>query len=108
MTAKQLQFKEAAPLAQETAEAKEEGKTQAMLFTTMQDQHAKQIAQTEVTNKTNMGAMMERMNTLVATSEAQQAHQLDKEKTSPGKNVIPLGGGDRVKKPRHKKALCPC
>jgi hypothetical protein len=46
-------------LAQETAAAKEEGKTQAMLFTMLQDQHAKQIAQMEATNKSNMDAMME-------------------------------------------------
>jgi hypothetical protein len=37
MTAKQLQFKEAALLTQETAAAKEEGKTQAMLFAMLQD-----------------------------------------------------------------------
>jgi hypothetical protein len=34
-------------LAQETAPAKEEGKTQGMLFAMLQDQHAKQIAQKE-------------------------------------------------------------
>jgi hypothetical protein len=58
-TAKQLQFKEAALLAQETAAAKEEGETQAMLFAMLQDQHKKQIAQMEATNKANMDAMME-------------------------------------------------
>jgi hypothetical protein len=41
--AKQSQFKEAALLAQETAAAKEEGKTQAMLFAVLQDQHTMQI-----------------------------------------------------------------
>jgi hypothetical protein len=40
-TAKQSQFKEAALLAQETAAAEEEGKTQALLFAMLQDQHAK-------------------------------------------------------------------
>ncbi len=58
-TAKQLQFKEAVLLAQETAAAKEEGKTQALLFAMLQDQHAKQIAQMEATNKTNMDTIME-------------------------------------------------
>ncbi len=58
-TAKQSRFKEAALLAQETAAVEEEGKTQALLFTMLQDQHAKQIAQMEATNKTNMDAMME-------------------------------------------------
>ncbi len=62
-TAKQSQFKEAALLAQETAAAKEEVKTQALLFAMLQDQHAKQIMQMEVTNKTNMDAMMEHERT---------------------------------------------
>jgi hypothetical protein len=75
-TAKQSQFKEAALLAQETAAAEEEGKTQALLFAMLQDLHAKQIAQMEVTNKTNMDAMMEQMNALV-----RHAHQPDKVNT---------------------------
>jgi hypothetical protein len=51
--AKKLQFKEAALLAQETAAAEEEGKTQAMLFKMLQDQHTKQIPQVEAAkNKT--------------------------------------------------------
>jgi hypothetical protein len=101
-TAKQSQFKEAALLAQETAAAKEEGKTQVLLFAMLQDQHAKQIAQMEATNKTNMDAMMEQMNALV-----RHAHQPDKVNTSPGSNVTPLGSGTKAKKPRQKKALCP-
>jgi hypothetical protein len=106
--AKQSRFKEAALLAKETAAAKEEGKTQAVLFAMLQDQHMKQIVQMEAMNKSNMDAMMERMNTLVAAGGARQAHQLDKESTPPGrKNVIPLGSGDQVKKPRQKKALYP-
>ncbi len=107
MTAKQSQFKEAALLAQETAAAKEEDETQALLFAMLQDQHAKQIAQMEVTNKTNMDAMMGRMNPLVAVRDAKHAHQPDKVNTPPGSNVVPLGGGARAKKPRRKKALCP-
>ncbi len=46
-------------LAQETAAAEEERKTQAMLFAMLQDQHTKQIAQMEAASKTNMDAMME-------------------------------------------------
>ncbi len=93
--------KEAALLAQETPAIKEEGETQAMLlFAMLQDQHVKQITQMEATNKTNLDAMMEQMNALVAAGGAQQAHQPDKENTPPGRNVIPLGGGDRVSKPR--------
>jgi hypothetical protein len=61
----------------------------------------------EAANKTNMDAMMEQMNALVAAGGAQRAHQPDKENTPPGRNVIPLGGGNRVRKPRQKKALCP-
>ncbi len=73
----------------------------------LQDQHAKQIAQMKATNKMNMDAMMEQMNALVAAGGARQAHQPDKENTPLGRNVIPLGGGHRVMKPRRKKALCP-
>ena len=104
---KQLQFKEAVQLAQETTAAKVEGKTQAMLVAMLQDYHTKQIAQMEAANKTNMDAMMEQMNALVVAGRAQQAHQSDKENTPPGRNVTPLGSGDRVRKPRQKKALCP-
>ncbi len=94
-------------LTQETEAATEEDKMQAMLFAILQDQHTKQIVQMEATNKTNMDAMMEQINTLVAAGGAQQAHQPDKENTPLETNVIPLGGGDRVRKPRRKKALCP-
>jgi hypothetical protein len=72
----------------------------------LQDQHAKQIAQMEATNKTNMDTMMERMNALVVAGGARHAHQPDKVNTPPGSNVIPLGGGTQAKKPRQKKALC--
>ncbi len=106
-TAKQSQFKEAALLAQETAAAKEEGETQVLLFAMLQDQHVKQIVQMEATNKTNMDTMMERINALVAAGGVRHAHQPDKVNTSPGSNVIPLGGGAQAKKPRRKKALCP-
>ncbi len=78
-----------------------------MLFAMLQDQHAKQIAQMEATNKTNMDAMMQQMNALVVAGGSQQAHQPDKENTPPGRNVIPPGSGNRAKKPRQKKALCP-
>ncbi len=106
-TAKKLRFKEAELLAQETAAAEKEGETQALLFAMLQDQHAKQIAQMKVMNKTNMDTTMERMNALVAARDARHAHQPDKVNTPPGSNAIPLGGGTRAKKPRRKKALCP-
>ena len=106
--ATQSRFREAALQAQEAAAAKEEGKTQAMLFTMLlQDQHTKQTTQMEVTNKANMEAMMDKMNALVASNATRQTHQPDKENTPPGSNVKPPGGGERMKKPRKKKTLCP-
>jgi hypothetical protein len=50
---------------------------------------------------------MDKMNALVALNATRQMHQLDKENTPPGGNVKPPGGGERVKKPRKKKMLCP-
>jgi hypothetical protein len=75
MTAKQLQFKEAALLAQETAAAKEEGELQAMWFAMLQEQHDKQIAAMTATNKANMDAMMERMNAIMAGGREKQRAQ---------------------------------
>ncbi len=104
-TAKQSRFKEAALQAQEAAAAEEEGETQAMLFAILQDQHTKQIAQMEATNKANMEAMMEKMNALVTANATRQP---DKVNIPPGGNIKPPGGGgDPAKKPRRKKALCP-
>ncbi len=105
-TAKQSRFKEAALHAQEAAAAEEEGETQAILFAMLQDQHTKQIAKMEATNKANMEAMMEKMNALVAANATRQP---DKENIPPCGNVKPPGGGGGgpAKKPRKKKALCP-
>ncbi len=52
-------------LAQETAAAEEQVKSQAMLFAMLQEQHDRQIAAMTATNKVNMDAMMERVNALV-------------------------------------------
>jgi hypothetical protein len=60
-----LCFKEAVLLAQETAAAEEQVKSQAMLFAMLQEQHDRQIAAMTATNKVNMDAMMERVNALV-------------------------------------------
>ena len=92
---------------QEAAADEEEGKTQAMLFAMLQDQHTKQITQMEAMNKVNMEALMDKMNALVALNATRQTHQLDKENTPLGGNVNPPGGSNRVKKPRKKKSLCP-
>ena len=96
-TAKQSQFKEAALAAQEKETAATEGETQAMLFAMLQEQHSKQIASMEATNKANMEAMMERMNALVAAGYKKG-------------NVVPPGTtptGDGPKRSRAKKHHCP-
>ena len=96
-TAKQSRFKEAALAAQEKEAAEAEGETQAMLFAMLQEQHDKQIAQMEATNKANMDAMLERMNALVAAGA-------NKENTPPT-GATPAAGGP--KRPRAKKHHCP-
>jgi hypothetical protein len=107
-TAKQSRFKEAALQAQEAAAAEEESEMQAMIFVILQDQHTKQIAQMEATNKANMEAMMDKMNALIGSNGTRPMQQPDKENTAPGGNINPPGGGgNRVKKPRKKKTLCP-
>ena len=77
-TAKQSRFKEAALQAQEAAAAEEEGETQAMLFAILQTQHTNQIAQMEATNKTNMDAMMEWINSLMKLHGGNPTHQPNK------------------------------
>ncbi len=63
------------------------------------------------TNKTNMDAMMERMNAILAGGREKQMAQQDKENTPPGGNRRPPTGTgmgtDQTKKPRKQKALCP-
>jgi hypothetical protein len=96
-TAKQSRFKEAALAAQEKEAAEAEGETQAMLFAMLQEQHDKQIASMEATNKANMDAIMERMNALVAAG-------YNKENVIPP-GATPTGGGPKC--PRAKKHHCP-
>ena len=60
----------------------------------------------EAANELNMDSLLERMNAIVAANGGK--HHPDKENTPPGVNVgQPAGGGERVKKPRKKKTLCP-
>jgi hypothetical protein len=103
-TAKQSRFKEAALLAQETKAAEEEGESQALLFSMMQEQHDKQIAAIMAANKSSMDAMMERMNALVAGKGggkgATTTQQNDKEKTKPTEE-------SKDKKPTRGKHTCP-
>jgi hypothetical protein len=106
--AKQSRFKEAVLLAQETAAAKEEGESQAMLFSLLQEQHDKQIAAMTAPNKANMDAMMEKMNALVSGASDRRTNQQDKENTPPGEeNRRPPMELEGTKKPRKQKALCP-
>jgi len=110
-TAKQSRFKEAALLAQESAAAEEEGETQALLFTILQEQHDKQMAKMAAANKANMDAMLEKMNALVAAGSGRRTNEHDKENTPPAKPPTIAGGGsgggDTDKKPKRKKTLCP-
>jgi hypothetical protein len=87
MMAKQLQFKEAALLTQETAAAKEEGELQAMLFAMLQEQHEKQIAAMSAANKANMDEMMERMNAIIwQVAETSKRHNRTRKTLPPGRN----------------------
>jgi hypothetical protein len=60
-----LQFKDAALAAQELAAAEEEGKTTAMMFALLQEQHKAQLELMAAANKQVMDAMFERMNALI-------------------------------------------
>ena len=106
-TAKQSRFKEAALLAQETAAAEEEGETQALLFSMLQEQHDKQMATMAAANKANMDAMLEKMNALVAAGGGRRQYDINKENTPPAGTPSVGGGGDVQKKPKRKKTLCP-
>jgi hypothetical protein len=67
VTAKLSCFKNDAVLtAQELAAAEEEGKTTAMMFTLLQEQHKAQLKLMAAANKQAMGTMFERMNALIA------------------------------------------
>jgi hypothetical protein len=65
-TAKHLWFKDAALVAQELAAAEEEGETNAMMFTFLQEQHKAQLELMVAANEQVMDAMFERMNVLIA------------------------------------------
>ncbi len=63
-TAKHLRFKDAALATQELAAAEEEGKTMAMMFTLLQEQHKVQLKLMAGSNKQVMDVMFEQMNAL--------------------------------------------
>ncbi len=61
-----MQFKDPALAAQELAAAEEEGKTTAMMFALLQEQHKAQLKEMVVANKQAMDVMLEHMNALIA------------------------------------------
>ncbi len=109
-TAKQLRFKEAALLAQETAAAEDKGKSQAMLFVMLQEQHGKQIPAVTATNKANMETMIERMNALVTGGAGRCPTQQNKARTPTVGNSFTTStesGTTQPKKPKRQKCICP-
>jgi hypothetical protein len=108
--AKQLQFKEAVLLAQETAAAEDKRKLQVMLFPMLQKQHDKQIAAMAATNNANTDAMMERMNALVTGGGGRKPTHQDKEITPTAANTLPTSTGsgtNQPKKTKRHKCICP-
>jgi hypothetical protein len=108
--AKQSCFKKAVLIAQETAAAEDKGKSQAMLFAMLQEQHDTQIAVMTATNKANMDAMMKRMNTLVTGGAGRCPTHQHKESTPTVGNSLPTltgSGKTQPKKPKRRKCMCP-
>ncbi len=108
--AKKLHFKDAVLLAQETAAAEEEGKSQAMLFPMLQEQHNRQIAVMTATNKATMDAMMERMNALVTGGAGRRPTHQDKESNPTIGISLPTSTGSgttQPKKAKSHKCICP-
>jgi hypothetical protein len=93
---KHSRFKDAALAAQEQAAAAEEGKTTAMKFALLQEQHKHQMEAMAASSQKAMDAMMERMNALIAG----QGKAADKENTPPVKDNAHSGtrGTKRNKK----------
>ena len=70
-----------------------------MLFTMLQEQHDKQIAAMTATNKANMDAMMDRMNTLV-TGKGDDRRKVPSQ--LPDKENTPPDDTNQSKRPRKK------
>jgi hypothetical protein len=103
-TAKQLQFKEAALLAQEKAAAKEERELQAMLFAMLHKQYDNQIAAMTATHKANVDALMERMNAILAGGGESKRHKMTRTTLPPGRTGAHLREWEREWiKPRNHK-----
>jgi hypothetical protein len=95
-TAKHSWFKDTALVAQEQAAAGEEGKTTAMMFALLQEQHKHQMEAMAASSPKAMDAMMEWMNAIVAG----HGKAADKENTQPVKDNAHSGtrGTKRNKK----------
>jgi hypothetical protein len=107
--AKQLHFKEAVLLALEIAAAEDEGKSQAMLFAMLQEQHDRQIVAMTAKNKANMDAMMERMNALVAGGGGRCPTHQDKESTpTVASSLCTSTGSGTNHSPKTKRCKCIC
>ncbi len=99
VTAKQLWFKDPALAAQEQAAAVEEGKTAAMMFALLQEQHKHQMEAMVASSQKAMDVMMEQMNPLVAG----HGKVADKENTPPIKDNA--HSGTRGTKRNRKKCI---
>ncbi len=98
-TAKHSRFKDAALTAQELAAAAEEGKTTAMMFALLQEQHKHQMEATAASSQKAMDATMEQMNAPVAG----HGKVADKENTPPVKDNA--HSGTRGTKRNRKKCI---
>ncbi len=98
-TAKHSRFKDAAIAAQEQVAAAEEGKTTAMMFALLQEQHKHQMEAMAASSQKAMDAMMEQMNALVAG----HGKASDKENTPPIKDNA--HSGTRGTKQNKKKCI---
>jgi hypothetical protein len=111
-TAKHLQFRDAALASQELAAAEDKGKSTAIMFALLQEQHKAQLESMVASNKLAMDAMFEHKNVLVAG----QGKAVDKENTLPANNRTGSGtGGTKYNRKRcmhcgkhvfHKVANC--
>jgi hypothetical protein len=98
-TAKHLRFKDTALSTQEQAAAAEEGKTTAMMFAHLQEQHKHQMEVMAASSQKAMDTMMEQMNALVAG----HGKAADKENTPPIKDNA--HSGTRGTKRNRKKCI---
>jgi hypothetical protein len=95
---KHLWFKDTAAACQELAAAEEKGKTTAMMFALLKNQHKAQLEAMAAATKQAMDTMLERMNTLIAG----QGKATDKvTATIPNSNT-----GQASYTTNHKKKVC--